>query len=288
MVISRMDNRIGALAVKALLYEVAATPKPGLVDRVDTGAHDDMDYYTFMDSASVLGPYFTACASYGLGDHRDDEMLTLLKPKGMLAETEMFRSTNGINTHKGLIYALGLVSCAAAAVLKDGYREDWMDQVGEKVHRYVKEKNELGIEELKESETYGGRQYRKYGLLGARGEALSGYYHARVVGYGALNEAITESRLTINDAMLVALLKIITSLSDSNVIGRHNQETLNQSQKMAMEVIESGHLTTDTGRERYDAYIKWSKSNRVSHGGAADLLAVSVFFYFIDQDKNDF
>lgn len=52
-------------AVRAILYEVATTPKPGLVDRCNSGSHTDMNFFTFMDSAASLYPYFEACARAG-------------------------------------------------------------------------------------------------------------------------------------------------------------------------------------------------------------------------------
>ena len=47
------QNKIAAFAVEGMLYEVTATPKPGLVDRANNGAHYDMDYFTFMSSAAL-------------------------------------------------------------------------------------------------------------------------------------------------------------------------------------------------------------------------------------------
>ncbi len=49
---------ISQLALKALLYEVSLSPKPGLVDRFDNGAHDDMSFMTFIDSMIALSPFF--------------------------------------------------------------------------------------------------------------------------------------------------------------------------------------------------------------------------------------
>ena len=60
-------SMIGALAVEAMLYEVSATPKPGLVDRSNSGAHHDMDFFTFMSSAAALRGYFDECAAIGAG-----------------------------------------------------------------------------------------------------------------------------------------------------------------------------------------------------------------------------
>lgn len=52
--------------MQALLYEVSATPKPGLVDRNNTGAHKDMDIFTFEASAVSLNHYFEKFALCGM------------------------------------------------------------------------------------------------------------------------------------------------------------------------------------------------------------------------------
>ena len=55
------DSRCAArLAVQALLYEVAVTPKPGLVDRENSGRHRDMDGFSFLASGAGRYPYFTS------------------------------------------------------------------------------------------------------------------------------------------------------------------------------------------------------------------------------------
>ena len=102
------------LACQALLYEVAATPKPGLVDRANSGSHRDMDFFTFQASAAALWPYFETCARIGMEtrDLAPEETFSRLRAPGMVAEGEMLRATGGVNTHKGAIFSLGIL-CAA-------------------------------------------------------------------------------------------------------------------------------------------------------------------------------
>ena len=57
-----LSQRIGSTCALALLLEVAATPKPGLVDRLTNGAHTDMDFSTFLASTTAIAPYFAFCA----------------------------------------------------------------------------------------------------------------------------------------------------------------------------------------------------------------------------------
>ena len=99
------------LAVRALLYEVTTTPKPGLVDRRNSGSHKDMDVFTFMDSAAALYPYFEACAQTGreTAEQPAPETFAALRPLGCEAEGEMLDATGGVNTHKGAVFSVGIV-----------------------------------------------------------------------------------------------------------------------------------------------------------------------------------
>src|SRR5699024_6679000 len=110
MIIKNFCNKISSMSIKSILYEVAATPKTGLVDRKNSGAHKDMDFFTFINSSSVLGSYFYNCTKAGIefkgNDYRD--LLKDIRPIGMEAEKDMFKATNNINTHKGIIFSQGI------------------------------------------------------------------------------------------------------------------------------------------------------------------------------------
>lgn len=102
---------IAALAVDCLAMEVAAWPKPGLVSRIDSGSHDDMDAGTFGRSADALRPHLAALAEAGAAGAG----LARLRAIGVAAEADMLAATGGVNTHRGAIFGLGLL-CAAAGV----------------------------------------------------------------------------------------------------------------------------------------------------------------------------
>ena len=109
------------LSVRALLYEVTTTPKPGLVDRRNSGSHKDMDVFTFMDSAAALYPYFEACARMGCGtaERPASETFEALRPLGCEAEGEMLEATGGVNTHKGAVFSVGIVCAALGRLVLD-------------------------------------------------------------------------------------------------------------------------------------------------------------------------
>jgi len=103
---------IGNFAVQAILYEVSCYPSPGLVSPISNGAHTDMDYFTFIDSTIALSKYFTLFAQQGLSEKTHKEIFKEIRKIGKDAEKEMFTKTNGINTHKGMLFLMG-ISCAA-------------------------------------------------------------------------------------------------------------------------------------------------------------------------------
>lgn len=112
--ISPVAIEIGTKAWQALLEEVYTTPKPGLVDTWSCGAHTDMDVHTFERSAEALRPYFIRMAEQGYTlQCSPKELFVEIRKTGILAEQEMYRATDGVNTHKGLIFTLGIF-CAAA------------------------------------------------------------------------------------------------------------------------------------------------------------------------------
>ena len=109
--VDRRDAEDAAVyAVRALLYEVAVTPKPGLIDRLNSGSHRDMDMYSFLASAASLYPYFAECVKIGreTADRPAPETFAALRCPGKLAEAGMLKATGGVNTHKGAIFTLGV------------------------------------------------------------------------------------------------------------------------------------------------------------------------------------
>ena len=122
--INESDSKDAAsYALRAILHEACTTPKPGLVDRLDNGSHKDMDIFTFMDSASVLWPYFGSCARLGrqTASLSATETFFAIRKEGRKAEEDMVGATGGVNTHKGAIFTMGIL-CAALGRLD---RKSW-------------------------------------------------------------------------------------------------------------------------------------------------------------------
>ena len=116
----QITDEIGRLAFASMLTEVSATPKPGLVDRANNGAHRDMDFFTFVESAAALRSSFDEFAEAGRNINPVEGLLPALREIGIRAEEKMFKATKNVNTHKGMIFSLGLVAGAAGRIAAGG------------------------------------------------------------------------------------------------------------------------------------------------------------------------
>ncbi|MDO4556339.1 MAG: triphosphoribosyl-dephospho-CoA synthase, partial [Lachnospiraceae bacterium] len=114
---------IGNLAEKAMLDEVFTTPKPGLVDCYSNGAHLDMDLSLFCKSAKAITPHMTQMALLGADSvNLNTNLFQKIRKIGIEAEKAMFHATNGVNTHKGMIFSMGVFSTVAGYCFRHNYQ----------------------------------------------------------------------------------------------------------------------------------------------------------------------
>ena len=242
-------QRLAELAVQALLEEVDQTPKPGLVDRNNRGAHRDMDRDLFHRSARSLLPYFRRAVTLGL--ERADCMGSLQKA-GLAAERVMLAETGGVNTHRGAVYAFGLILAAMGSRLARG---------GD-VFAGAAALAESGLPPAAGS--HGQRARQCYGASGARGEALAGFPHARHA-WAAL------ARPGGRDA---ALLTLLAEVEDTNLLHRGGPEGLALVQSRARTILAGSPPAYEAGLLDLD---RACIARNLSPGGSADLLALALF-----------
>lgn len=277
---------ISEIAINSMLLEVSATPKPGLVDRNNSGAHKDMDFYTFMKSSASQVHTFYKCALEGLKFEGKDkrELLKLIRPIGIEGENKMFKATNGVNTHKGLIFSLGVI--AAATGLQ--YRETQKNMKAEDICHKVTEiaegivSRELGNLKNKEALTYGEKLFKNHGIKGIRGEVEAGFPTVRDYSLPLLKE-LMEGKESINDNLVQVLLHLMTVVEDVNILGRHGIEQLEYTKMAAKEALVLGGIFTEKGREKILKLDEEFIKKNISPGGAADLLAVTLMLYFLEN-----
>ncbi|MHC1786100.1 MAG: triphosphoribosyl-dephospho-CoA synthase [Christensenellales bacterium] len=262
-------RRIGGLALRALLYEVSVTPKPGLVDRLDAGAHVDMDYYSFLDSALALSGYFEACAACGLENPQaPEDLLPLLRPLGREAEGAMARATGGANTHKGLIFSLGIL-CAAAGRLRGKGSAAEICALAARIAAPALADGTGG------QLSHGERVRLRHGDLGVRGEAAAGFPAALHLALPALQAALAAGEGP-DRAGVLALLHLMASLRDTNVLHRAGEEGLSAMHQGARLLLRDG-----VPPEALQTWCLKMKDLRISPGGCADLLCIAFFLYFV-------
>ena len=278
--VDEWDSREAArLACQALLYEVAITPKPGLVDRENSGSHRDMDFFTFQASAAALQPYFAQCVRIGRQGGAPEETLRALWLPGKLAEAEMRRATVGVNTHKGAIFSMGIL-CGALGRLD---RESWgnpdriLDECAAMAKGIVSEDyRDLTPETAK---TAGQKLYLRYGITGVRGQAEAGFPAVREAGLPTLEAALAAGK-NINEASCAALLALLVHTADTNMIHRGGFDGMQQATLEVREILDRENFPS---RETLESLDKRFIEKNLSPGGSADLLALTLFLHFLRE-----
>ncbi|CAG7652659.1 triphosphoribosyl-dephospho-CoA synthase [Paenibacillus allorhizosphaerae] len=255
-------------AVQALLEEAELTPKPGLVDLRSSGSHDNMDISLMKASAASLRTCFEAMGKAAYRRNPEQELREELAFLGRLGEQEMMRVTHGVNTHRGAIWALGLllagcaVHCAPATAWEIAAIAGTIAKFPD---RYAPQQPTNGMEVA-----------QKYGVQGARGEALKCFPHVTRIGLPVL-EGMRARKAPEQTARLHALLSIMASLQDSCLLHRGGPQALEAVQRGARNVLESGGMGTASGRKAYRLLEQSMLEHRLSPGGSADLIAAVLF-----------
>ena len=274
-------SRVGDICCKALLSEVSATPKPGLVDSANNGAHRDMDITTFRKSAAAISPYFVAFTEYGYNSAALTEKNSLKEGRGIGLEAEkaMFEATGGVNTHKGMIFSGGLICMTAGRLFRLNEAvtvENICDTVAKTVEGISSEDYSENTLKDKDCLTNGEKIYKKYGLSGPRGEAESGYNTVRCYGLPFFKAALGKN-MTENEAMVRTLLYIMSIVDDTNVINRGGMD--------ACEYVKRKSAALCNGTlEEICEFDKLLIEKNLSPGGCADLLAVTVILYNLEKE----
>lgn len=255
-------DRIAGFAQKALLYEAACSPKPGLVDRYGSGSHKDMDFFTFLSSASVLTPFFRDCVRIGMRELTPQNVFKALRYHGMCAESAMLRATGEVNTHKGAIFSLGIL-CGAL-----GYRYT------QALPNNVEALCALCMEMT--SEALSAEINMIKGPTGARGEAAEGFPSVRTVGLPALKQRIAIGE-NLNDAGIYALITLIACVADANIHRRGGLTNVKKVMKAAKAIL------NDYSLDKVHAFANNLVNEGLSPGGCADLLALTYFLFFLED-----
>lgn len=271
------------LASQALLYEVATTPKPGLVDRENSGSHRDMDFFTFQASVAALYPYFYQCAKIGRQTADAKETFRRLRLPGKLAEGEMLHATAGVNTHKGAIFSMGIL-CGALGRLE---RQQWSDPTAILAECAAMTEGLVSQDYVnltqKTAKTAGQKLYLQYGITGVRGQAEGGFPVVLNVGLPKLEAALSAGK-SINEAGCAALLAMLADTVDTNMIHRGGYELATDTSKTLKDLLINEPFPTMKTLEALDSeFIR----RNLSPGGTADLLALTLMLHFLKEEPHE-
>ena len=269
---------IGHLASMALQAELDTTPKPGLVDRNDNGAHRDMDHALMQRSIQALHPYFVRLAQLGFTDKQPchDEIVNI----GIEAEREMFKATGGVNTHKGALFSIGL---AAVALAGEAFcRITQAEGCGTMAYNDVNSKQ---IQSLSNSiaslarlfpdtnGTHGSKAKANNILKGALDNAREGYTQLFKAWLPFYIDRIAEGD---NYVLHKTLLRIMCDLDDTNIVYRTSMETMQEVKTEARQMLDASRNIVN-----FEAALQAMNTDyihrNISPGGSADMLSLVVF-----------
>jgi triphosphoribosyl-dephospho-CoA synthase len=269
-------GQLAELARQALVAEVELTPKPGLVDRRGAGAHSDLSLDLMRQSAAAIAPYFEAMGDSAQSMPFDRGLRTEVAAIGRAAESAMLQATNGSNAHKGAIWILGLLVTAAsrgidlnpAAIAQDAA---FLARLPDRAQPQLLSHGEM--------------VRARYGATGARGEAFAGFPHVLHVGLPTLRAERNRARTETN-SRLWALLNIMARLEDTCVLYRGGAEGLAIVQEGASDALLAGGPGSVAGELAMLRLDQELLIRNISPGGAADLLAATLFLDALEQGQN--
>ncbi|MEF3090915.1 triphosphoribosyl-dephospho-CoA synthase [Raoultella scottii] len=267
----RAEAQTGWLARTAsecLIDEARLSPKPGLVDSRGNGAHLDLSLALMERSARSLLPTFQVLAEQSWQRPADIALRETIGRLGREGERQMMLATDGVNTHRGAIWALGLLVSAAAMLGGTGHS------------RSIAETAALlaALPDAAAPKTFskGLRASRRWQVPGAREEAQRAFPHITTLALPQLRRSRTEGA-SEDEARLDALMAIMTSLSDTCVLSRAGMSGLEAMQHGARLVLAAGGCATACGRRALAQLDAQMLAQNASPGGAADLLAATLF-----------
>ncbi|GMG70822.1 triphosphoribosyl-dephospho-CoA synthase CitG [Tetragenococcus halophilus] len=281
-----LTTQIARFATKSLYYEVAISPKPGLVDRFDNGAHNDMDFFTFINSIESLAPHFQEYFQLGLQHNADlTALFHNLRKAGIQAEKDMLLATNGINTHKGANFSLAVLLGATGFYMKTHSLPFSPENTQAVLNLVAQMTQDLAQQDFyqvtqKKQLTHGEKLYIETGTLGIRGEAMQGYPALTNVLLPFLRQHnASEDTETF---LLRSLILVMSQIEDSNLLHRGGIDGWQQVKQDSL-IIHQAELDNIALKKALEKFNKQLIETHLSPGGAADLLSLGIYFGFLEN-----
>lgn len=263
---------IAHLATQALQAELDTTPKPGLVDCHDNGAHTDMNHALMCRSIRALHPFFVRLAVMGFAAQLPTH--GSVTTVGMEAERAMFAATGGVNTHNGALFSMGLavVSVAHEAFLHGAESVD-TEAVKNSIMRlaagFPDTRGTHGSEAKHRAMAEEGSSVK---IKGALDNAREGYPQL----FGAWIPYCSAQFADADPfALHRTLLRIMCDIDDTNIIfraGTAMAETVKGESEALLAAFSEAAL--------HDMNTRFVERN-ISPGGSADMLSLTLFIHSV-------
>ena len=258
---------IARLAVRSLHTELRLHPKPGLVTPLHNGSHHDMTATTFLRSLFALRHYFRQIAIAG----SEGAPFDILRDLGIGAECTMMRATGGINTHRGAIFAVGLLAAAIGAASKSSKKicephavrhallQHWGAALNDHAHT---------VDSVVRAPP-----------SGARAEAARGFPAVFDIGLPTLMHSLSLHR-SWHHACIDTLFTLIAWIDDTNLTHRGGAAGAAEARLLAQQFIDAGATGNPAWAHRAEAIGARFVMLNLSPGGAADLLAATCLVHW--------
>lgn len=268
---------LSQFAVQALIEEVQLTPKPGLVDSVSNGSHKDLALGLMEKSAAALKSSFFDMAMAASGQEPSQQLRERLAAIGRYGEQTMLEATGNVNTHRGAIWAIGLLCGAASSLLSATEdHEVTTDQIMFTAGKIAAFNDRY--QPLQHSK--GSKVRARYKVRSAREEAMEGFPSLRNLALPAWTKYSGAPEYIIR---LNVLLTLMSAVDDTCILHRSNMQVLHQIKRQAALIIRNGGLEHAQNWILYLKLDEYVNRQWVSPGGSADLLSAGIFLQKITQ-----
>lgn len=271
LVVTAADRSLADVATAALLHELVAYPKPGLVSPVDSGAHDDMDFALMCRSIEFLHRPFASLASAG---RTGKGFESVLMPLGIKAEHRMLAATGGVNTHRGAIFSMGMIVAALARAkmldtspTPEAVRATLLGKWGTALEAHAARGDAAS--------SHGAMVRRSTGRDGARHEAAIGFPSVFDLALPAYREALDRG-LDGNAASIQTLFVLMAAIDDTTVLHRGGLPGGDFVQDAAIAFLAGGGCFSSGWQREAERLHSAFIDRRLSPGGCADLLACAI------------
>jgi len=285
-------QQLAQFAVEALLEEVRLSPKPGLVDKLNNGTHHDLTLSMMEKSAEALQECFYDMSLASYNRQPSQYLRERLAAIGRYGEQQMLDVTGQVNTHKGAIWALGLLTGAATVVYsaqKENYLaadHDLLNRVEAEVFSAGQILKTAGViasfrdRFVQPQKTHGSEVLKVYPVRSAREEAILGFpslLETAIPAWKAYSQDKEEIR------RLNVLLSLMAVVDDTCILHRSDMIVLRKVQEQCKNILKNGGLGNAANWRAYTLLDQYITGKWVSPGGSADLLAATIFIKKITQ-----